>query len=604
MHLLSVEIDNFMPFGGNLRWDIPQSEALMVLIKGEYVGREKSNGAGKSSLFEAVYWAFTGELVRRAKAAQVIRTGAKKCVVAVVFEDRGTRYKLTRARTHNQPIIVTFLNMDTGELYPCHTAAEGTQLIMEKLRLSPDLLAMVSFFGHGFITFSRMEPRARAELVAKIAKSDLWEQARVEAFSRVKSLNEALSRFSGWEAESLRSIETVNDEIKVAEQELKDKEQELSVERDQYKAEMDRIYISVKAITSDRDAEQVTLDTHSTEYNEMTTLYGAADRGHSELLGQIHGLRLQLKELTKGIKGSVCPTCGQTIKRTGAVKKTIDKVTNQLEALVVNDTELFKDVNLLQQTLKELKRVITELQEEIQLHNDRITEHEQLNVQVKHSIEALDLDAAKVGLVEKLTYLREIQLEKHTTSLNEVRAKIDGAKHMLLVDTFWVTGFKVLRLQSMQRVVLYLEECINSFAMQLGLVADRVYMDVKAELGGKGFKPEITLGVIRGQDKLTFGQLSTGEIRCLDLACFLACGLWLQQSYGLSIDFKVWDEPLEGLDGDSKYKAFQLLKNVTGCSQKFIIDHDANFADMFEYTMSVIKGEDGISGFGDYGQVN
>lgn len=604
MHLLSVEISNFMPFGENLRWDIPQPESLMVLIKGEYVGKEKSNGAGKSSLFEAVYWALTGELVRRAKAAQVIRIGTKKCKVTVVFKNKGTQYEITRTRIPNQPIVVTFLNMDTGELYPCHTAAEGTQLIMEKLGLSPDLLAMVSFFGHGFITFSRMEPRTRAELVAKIAKSDLWEQARVEALSRVKSLNAALDRFSGWEAESLRSIETVHEEIKVAEQELKDKEQQLSVERTRYEAELDQLYINIKALTSDRDNVQATLDTNSVEHDKINILYGEADRAHSELLGQIRGLRSQLKELTKGIKGHICPTCGQTIKRTDTVTRTINKVTNQLETLGEADAELVKDINLLRQALEGLKGVITELKKTIQFCSDQRVGHERSSVEVKHSIEALDLDTAKVGLVEKLVYLSETQLEKHVTSLHEVRAKIDAAKDMLLVDTFWVTGFKILRLQSMERVVLYLEECINSVAMQLGLIADRVYMDVKAEIGGKGFKPEITLGIVRGEDKLTFGQLSTGEIRCLDLACFLACGLWLQQSYGLDVDFKVWDEPLEGLDGDSKYKAFQLLKNLTSCSQKFIIDHDANFADMFEYTMSVIKGEDGISGFGDYGQVN
>lgn len=599
MHLISVEITNFMPFGENLRWDIPQPESLMMLVKGEYIGKEKSNGAGKSSLFEAVYWALTGELVRKVKAAQVVRIGTTKCSVTVVFKFKGTRYEVTRTRVHNQPVVVTFLNRDTGEVYPCHIAAEGTQLIMEKLGISPDLLSMVSFFGHGFTTFSRMEPRERAELIAKIAKSDLWEQARVVALARVKSLNIDLSKYSGWEEESLRSIDDTRREIEVAEQELEDKEQQLSIERDQYKIELDQTRKAIKGVTSDRDTAHDTLVLRNVDHNEMQALYDEARQGRAELLGQISGLRSQLKELTKGIKGNTCPTCGQTIKRTGTLKKTIADITSQLEALTLADAELLKDLLVLQQALKEAKGIIADLQKAIQLYDVRIRGYEISSVQVGHSIEALDLDTAKVGLVERLIYLRETQLEKHIASLEEVRVNIDRAKDLLLVNTFWVTGFKVLRLQSLERVVIYLEECINSFAMQLGLAADRVYMDVKAELSGRGFKPEITLGIVRGDNKLTFGQLSTGETRCLDLACFLACGLWLQQVYGLSIDFKVWDEPLEGLDGDSKYKAFQLLKNITDCSQKFVIDHDANFADMFEYTMSVIKGEDDVSGFGD-----
>jgi DNA repair exonuclease SbcCD ATPase subunit len=592
MRLLTVEISNFMPFGEDLCWDVPQVDSLLLLVKGVYADSTKSNGTGKSSLFEAIYWALTGEIVRRVKAVQVIRTGKHRCRVAVTFKNKKATYKVTRTRTRDQLILVECLNLDTGEVFVGHTAAETTALIMEELNLTPELLAMTCFFGRKFLTFSRMEPRDRANLVAKIAKSDLWEQARSLAHTKVTELNNKISFNESLAIQHQESIDDLYVKIGEAEHELQGKEFELAEKRSEYHSEFE--VLDIACATCKRVSKEIELELiqQNNDRDNLKTLYSEADKALSEMHGTTTGLTTQINDLTMGIAGDVCPTCGQTIKRSKAIKQTVTRLTKELADLKEQKNALSSDKTLLYQGLKDLSTKISQQDVLLIKHTKSLVAYDQEILEIGHAIEALDLDTVKTGLVSRLTYLKDDQLSKYTSILEEVHATIDELKQKHQITTFWVTGFKELRLQSMKTAVVRLAEYINAYALRLGLVADQVYMDVTTPRSGKGFKPEITLGLVRGNNRLAFNQLSSGEIQCLDLACFLASGSWLRQVYDLDLDFRVWDEPLDSLDTDSKYKTFQLIKDIEDTPQRFVIDHDAHFQDLFNHVVTIVKEDD------------
>ena len=99
MRLVDIEIANFLSFGP------AQTVALADLGLVALVGRNKdsagatSNGAGKSTIPEAIYWCLFGDTLRGYKGDEVInnRTG-RDCRVVLRVEDGGHSYRIIRTR--------------------------------------------------------------------------------------------------------------------------------------------------------------------------------------------------------------------------------------------------------------------------------------------------------------------------------------------------------------------------------------------------------------------------------------------------------------------------------------------------------------------------
>ncbi|MGV2866412.1 AAA family ATPase [Achromobacter sp. AGC39] len=109
MKITQLQIHNFNAIGSaTLRLD---GQGL-VLIEGVnlFDSSAKSNGAGKSSIVDALCWAIYGETAREESGDAVVNDRAKKdCRVAVVVEDGATQYRIARHRKHsvhkNQTVV-------------------------------------------------------------------------------------------------------------------------------------------------------------------------------------------------------------------------------------------------------------------------------------------------------------------------------------------------------------------------------------------------------------------------------------------------------------------------------------------------------------------
>lgn len=86
MPLQSAEISNFKVLSGDRRYDLPEG----------LIGLHGGNGIGKSTLVNAIAWAFYGPDVLRTKKADVVTWGQKECKVSVNFELDGHQYTCVR----------------------------------------------------------------------------------------------------------------------------------------------------------------------------------------------------------------------------------------------------------------------------------------------------------------------------------------------------------------------------------------------------------------------------------------------------------------------------------------------------------------------------
>jgi DNA repair exonuclease SbcCD ATPase subunit len=170
MRLCKITVSNFMSFGEDVTFDLPDIDDYMVLVRG-------GNGQGKSALFEAIYWCLTGTTVRGVRAEEVLRHGTKECVVEVTWKltpktkDIGPEGEYTIRRLWskaNKQITVERPGKRKDKVF--HNTNDGTKFIRELVGIDPEVLALVAFFGRKFQTFSRMKPTERAHIIDLLAR--------------------------------------------------------------------------------------------------------------------------------------------------------------------------------------------------------------------------------------------------------------------------------------------------------------------------------------------------------------------------------------------------------------------------------------------------
>ena len=80
--------------------------------QGQVFGFLGHNGAGKSSLLDAITWALFGEARKRGE--ELIHNACESAEVALTFAYESSRYRIRRSLTHAQQIVGQGLGVDGG----------------------------------------------------------------------------------------------------------------------------------------------------------------------------------------------------------------------------------------------------------------------------------------------------------------------------------------------------------------------------------------------------------------------------------------------------------------------------------------------------------
>lgn len=114
MRILSIEIENFLAL---TEAKLSLADRGLVLIQGvnSQDSSANSNGAGKSSIADALCWAIYGTTARGESGDAVVNDKAgKNARVSVLIEDDKVLYTITRHRKHKQHKNALTVTMDAG----------------------------------------------------------------------------------------------------------------------------------------------------------------------------------------------------------------------------------------------------------------------------------------------------------------------------------------------------------------------------------------------------------------------------------------------------------------------------------------------------------
>lgn len=165
-----------------------------------------ANGAGKSSLLDAMTWVLFGQA--RRKDESIINSRSQTAEVALEFDYESSHYRIQRLKTRGKSTQLEFQIKDAeGQWKPLteHSITETEERIMHTLRMDYETFTNASFFLQGKADlFAQQKPAERKRILSSILGLDEWEIFRERATNRRKTVETELAGLG----ETLHEIES------------------------------------------------------------------------------------------------------------------------------------------------------------------------------------------------------------------------------------------------------------------------------------------------------------------------------------------------------------------------------------------------------------
>lgn len=192
---VSLEMENFYSHSQS-KIDFNFSSALIIGENDD--DQDKSNGSGKSSIFEAIGWALFNE--SRTKAADaVIKRGKSGCKVIFIFEHDNKKYKIIRTRSAKyaaQNSVEFFQVLDDGKeiQIKADTNSELDRKIRDTIKSNYKVFINSSYFRQSDLSsFLNGTSSDRQKIVSSILNLDRWDKYMKGADKKAKDLEKEVS---------------------------------------------------------------------------------------------------------------------------------------------------------------------------------------------------------------------------------------------------------------------------------------------------------------------------------------------------------------------------------------------------------------------------
>ena len=593
-----IHIENFMSIG---EAEINLSDRAFTLIEGinnNISDNAKSNGSGKSSIFEALVWVLTGTTMRGNKDI-VNYNGTDGALVKLELIIDNNSYCIIRTKEHSKHKTNLFIEIN-GVDKSGKGIRDSEKLLSEYLPdLTSSLIGSVIVLGQGLPQkFSSNSPSGRKEVLEKLFKSDYMIQDLKDRISKRKTeLNDEIRKVQDNKLVNLTKIETLTDRVNLDKARYSQLQEMTSLESEANSLRAEILTLEEQDI---RLSDEI--DSYKTKRNETLENISQCKVEKAEIIQKINdeyestiqsandsvntskvALELAKSELDRvsNIK-DVCPTCGQKIPD---VHKP-DTITYRLE--VENAT---KEYHHWTDQLSKIKSEIEHKKESSteQIANNIILFENECN-DILTKINELTLEKQSVNkiLSQKRTEL-DNNLSAQKTRLFEMQSLRESIeKNQVIVDNLVLNNKELEAQESVLNERLSIENRFNTVITRdfRGYLLNDIigYINSKSkEYCQLVFGTDLIDFKLDGNNLLIsynnkeYEALSGGERQKVDLIIQFAIRDMLCKHTAFSSNIIVLDEIFDNLDDIGCQKILDLITTrLYDISSIFIITHHGN----------------------------
>ena len=579
-------------------------------INNSLIDGATSNGAGKTSCFEAIMWCLQGETIRKSKQVTNIN-GDDGAYVELDFTADGTDYKLIRTKDHSKykTNLKIFIN---GEDKSGKGIRDSEQYLTQYLpELSAQMISSVIILGQGLpMRFTNNTPAGRKEVLESLSQSDFMiEDLKAKLLKRKSVLQDTLNNLNLEQARCQTEKNLIQNIITQTEHQLKN----LVVPDVKKLAEIQINIDNLNRVLSENEAQQgiyeqtlYTLMNKSREYQDAKLAEIKAIPNDNELNAKEYSLSNEIKIYRNIIAEKekvtdVCPTCGQKIE--GVVIPDTSQEKIKCEALCAELANVKNEHIKFNNSVDKLRKDIDEKYSKLNKENDEnISKIKDLIKLYQKEIAEVSLNLSELKAKEQSisyaidTYENnkvefENRITEKTNRLNELTSnelhnqnEIDLIKQKIDIDNKIDIALKRdFRGYLLTNVIDFINSKVNYYCkyfIENG--------DIKFTQSGNAINV-----IFNDKD---YECLSGGERQKIDIIIQLALRDMMCTFMNFSSNILVLDEITDFMDNRGSDKLISTISNlIQDVSSIFFVTHHTELNLPYDKIITVIKDKTGIS---------
>lgn len=553
----TLRYKNFLS-SGNQFTEIVLNQSASTLVIG-------TNGAGKSTMLDALTFGLFNKPFRKISKNQLINTtNEKDCVVEIEFSIGKDDWKIIRGI---KPAVFEIYKSKT--LLNQEASANDQQKWLEQsvLKLNYKSFTQIVVLGSSsFVPFMQLSSQHRREVVEDLLDIKVFSSMNDVAKVKIKELKDEIKEV-GYKKENIEDkIDNQKSFIDEVER-LKDKDIQ------DKKSKIVSIDTDINKITSQNEIIQNKINDNTKSLEELNF--------SEDKLKKFENLNIKLEQKISGIidehkffkKNSVCPTCTQDIEEEFRLNKIVE-IENKAKEIKRGQEELTKTIeeeNQLKTKFLKITKEVLELTNEVNLNNVKIS-------QFRKQVKELESEIQRLATQSKDRDIESAKLETYQNTLENLLKELSTKKeelsnyefiHMLLKDD----GAKTKIIKKYLPLINY---TLNKY---LELLEFSVNFTLDEEFNEKALNPIY--------EDFSYESFSEGEKMRIDLAILFTWREVAKIKNSINTNLLILDEVFDSsLDDLGTDNFTRIIKYQVEKSNVFVISHKRDeLLDKFDSTI-------------------
>ena len=559
IHFNYVRWKNFLSTGNNFT-EIQLDRNSTTLIIGE-------NGAGKSTILDAICFGLFGKPFRNIKKGQLLNSvNESNCVVEVEFKVGGKDVKVIRGIKPNKFEI--YIN---GKMYNQDANARDYQKYLEQqiLKLNYRSFTQVVILGSStFVPFMQLKARHRREVVEEILDIQIFSLMNMILKQRLKTIEADYRELDYKQSLTSEKLKLKRKYI----QDLQDNRRKLIEEKTLLVSINEEEVFKKKRKIADLQDDIESMHEKISNSTKITNQFDKLN----DLNSQLKTKHKSHKKLVKFFEENEdCPVCQQHIDE--VYKDTmISRENEKSDKLTVGIKELADKLEATKVKISVINEVNQNIQSnnvEIAKENSSIGELEKFNATLQTEVKQLEEGHVDQGDHEQVESLNEEfkMVSDEKEKLREEKVYAEAARSMLTDQ-----GIKT---KIIKQYLPIMNKLINTYLSSM-----EFYVNFTLD---ENFDETIKS---RYRDDFTYASFSEGEKMRIDLALLFTWRAVAKMKNSTNTNLLILDEIFDSsLDGTGTDEFLKIL-NTLGDENVFVISHKQDaLADKFRSTVKFEK---------------
>jgi len=560
----TIRYKNFLSTGNHYS-EIQLDEHSTTLIIG-------TNGAGKSTVLDALTFSLFGKPFRKINKSQLINTtNEKDCRVEVEFSIAETQWKVVRAIKPN-----LFEIHRNGLCMDQFSNANDQQKWLEKnvLKMNYKSFTQIVILGSSaFVPFMQLTATNRREVIEDLLDIKIFSSMNTLIRDKIKDIRDEIKTLD-------LKKESLNDKVSMQKNFINELESE----------SQDRIEDSKKKIRSIGDEICVLINqnehTEDRVYGltkDQETLTGA--KGKLVELGMLRGkISNKVSTITKEHKffteHTVCPTCEQDIEEDFRINKIADAQdkAKELQSGYKELEEAIKKEEEREHQFTQLSQEITKLTHGISKNNTKIAGYQRQQQDLESEIQTITDKLANRNTEHE-------KLEEFNERLRETYESVASKKDTIQYYNFSYGLLKDggVKTKIIKKYLPLINQQVNRYLQMMDF-----YINFTLD---EEFNETIQSPI---HDNFSYSSFSEGEKMRIDLALLFTWREVARMKNSVNTNLLIMDEVFDSsLDGFGTEEFLKIIRFVIKDANVFVISHKTGMDDRFD---NVVKFEK-IKGF-------